>query len=178
MSTSIGSVSDISCLFLLFSEIAIACVFSDWAHLIAGGFGFGTAPASTGLEFSNVGPVKGIGLCSQCGIVIVIDKKSEDSTCCSFSQTWWSQGKMYAPEMNGKCKKCKRTGEDHRKTRRGQGVYNLCYHPDWAKGYDECCCNCAKDKGWSIDGYEEYGCEQCKNKLRLVKASDGIANLI
>jgi hypothetical protein len=27
------------------------------------------------------------------------------------------------------------------------------------------------------DGYEEYGCEQCKNMLRLVKASDGIANL-
>jgi hypothetical protein len=119
--------------------------------------------------------VEGIGLCSQCGIVI--DKKSKDSTCCSFSHTWWSQGKMYAPEMNGKCKNCKRTGEDHRKTRRGKGVYNLCYHPDWAKGYDECCCNCAKDKGWSIDGYEEYGCDQCKNKLRLVKASDGIANL-
>jgi hypothetical protein len=120
--------------------------------------------------------VEGIGLCSQCGIVI--DKKSKDSTCCSFSHTWWSKGKMYAPGRDGKCKNCKRTGKDHRKTRRGKAVYNLCYHPDWAKGYDECCCNCAKDKGWSADGYEEYGCEQCKNMLRLVKASDGIANLV
>ena len=120
--------------------------------------------------------VEGIGLCSQCGIVI--DKNSKDSTCCSFSHTWWSKGKIYAPGMDGKCKNCKRTGEDHRKTRRGKGVHNLCYHPDWAKGYDECCCNCAKDKGWSTDGYEEYGCEQCKNKLLLVEASDGIANLV
>jgi hypothetical protein len=53
-----------------------------------------------------------------------------------------SKGKMYAPGRDGKCKNCKRTGQDHRKTRRGQGVYNLCYH-----------------------------------KVRLVKGSDGIANL-
>jgi hypothetical protein len=120
--------------------------------------------------------VEGMGLCSQCGIVI--DKNSKDSTYCSFSHTWWSKSKMHAPGRDGNCKNCKRIGEDHRKTRRGKGVYNLCYYPDWAKGYDECCCNCAKDKGWSTSGYEEYGCEQCKNKLRLVKASDGIANLV
>jgi hypothetical protein len=119
--------------------------------------------------------VEGIGLCSQSGIVM--DKKSKDSTCCSFSHTWWSKGKIYASGRDGKCKICMRTGEDHRKTSRGKAVYNLCYHPDWAKGYDECCCNCAKDKGWATDRYEEYGCEQCKNKLLHVKAIDGIDNL-
>jgi hypothetical protein len=119
--------------------------------------------------------VEAIGLCSQCGIVI--DKTSKDATCCSFKHFWWSEWQIYAPGMDGKCKTCKRTGEDHRKTRRGQVVYNSCYHPDWAKGYDGCCCNCAKDKGWATSGYEKYGCEQCKNKLRLVKGSDGIANL-
>jgi hypothetical protein len=120
--------------------------------------------------------VEGIGLCSQCGIVI--DKNSTDSTCCSFSHRWWTNRKMYTPGRDGKCKECERTREDHRKMRRGKAcVHDLCYHSDWAKGYDECCCNCAKDKGWSTSGYEEYGCGQCKNKLRLVKASDGIANL-
>jgi hypothetical protein len=122
--------------------------------------------------------VEDIGLCFQCGIVI--DKNSKDATCCSFSHFWWSEKKFYVFGRDGKCENCKRTGEDHRKdqkTSRLEGVHNLCYHPDWAKGYDGCCCNCAKDKGWATSGYEKYGCKQCKNKLRLVKGSDGIANL-
>jgi hypothetical protein len=123
--------------------------------------------------------VENIALCSQCSIVI--DRNSTDAKCCSFRHTWWPslinavpranfaaaqkswcKDKMYERGGDGNCIKCHRTKKDHKT--HYQGMFDLCYHDDWKKGYEGCCCNCVKDKGWSK--YDELGCDQCKNKLR------------